>query len=84
LFFDGEADSPAPTIATLDPSIFGPKVQDVMSALNSPAKKINLDKKKDLIFINSSLYKSFTDMPKDVPLSDSRGRPDPFVPYVTP
>ena len=84
LFFDGVEDAPAPTLATVNAGLFGSKVQEVASALTDQKRKIALDKKKDLQFIDSALYKSFVDLPEDVPLSDSRGRPDPFIPYVAP
>lgn len=84
IFFGDNEPLPAPTLSTLDVSIFGAKVKLAASALTGASQKISLDKKKDLIFIESKLYKSFTDMPEDVPLSDSRGRPDPFIPYVAP
>ena len=83
VFFDGPQEETSPTLATLNVSIFGPKIQKAAAALVDPQRKISL-KKKDIAFTESALYQSFTDLPEEVPLSDSRGRPDPFVPYVAP
>jgi hypothetical protein len=84
IFSEGGNTAPEPTLANLNVSIFNQKIQLVAASITGSGQKISLDKKKDLIFTESKLYKSFTDMPEDVPLSDSRGRPDPFIPYVAP
>ena len=83
VFFTGEKPNPNPSLESVNTSLFGPKVQKAASALVDNNKKVLL-KKKNLEFANTALYQSFTDLPVDVPLSDSRGRPDPFVPYVAP
>jgi hypothetical protein len=64
-------------------SIFGPKIQQSAQILTGSSQKVSF-KKKDLAFSETQLYKNFTDLPEVVPLSDSRGRADPFVPYVAP
>ena len=81
LFFGG--DTGVATLESTNVSILGPKSQKAAAALLNATSKISL-KKKDLAFTEGALFKSFTDVPDDVPLSDSRGRPDPFVPYVAP
>jgi hypothetical protein len=83
LFFSGEAVSDTPTISSINTSVFGPKTQKAAAVLVNTTEKIAL-KKKDIAFTESALYKSFTDIPDSVSMSDSRGRPDPFVPYVAP
>lgn len=83
LFFLGPKVEDAPTLATVNIAVLGPKVQKAAQAITGSATRVAL-KKKDIAFIESALYKSFTDIPDGVPLSDSRGRPDPFVPYVAP
>lgn len=69
-----------PVVANIKADMFGAKIGKAANAINSPTAKISL-KKKDYAFVDSPLYQSFTDMPETVPLSESRGRPDPFVPY---
>ena len=83
VFFTGPTPESSASLAGVSVSVFNEKVQKAIVALNDPAQKINL-KKNDLLFTESALYKSFTDLPVEVPLSDSRGRPDPFVPYAAP
>lgn len=75
-------DANAP-LSQVDVAIFGPKVQKAANVLVDPKQKIALTKK-DLAFTDSALFKSFTDLPETVPMSDSRGRADPFAPYVAP
>ena len=82
LFFEGEVIAEA-NINSINVGILGPKAGKAAAVLVNATDKITL-KKKDLAFTESTLYKSFTDTPDDIPLSDSRGRPDPFVPYVAP
>jgi hypothetical protein len=81
IFFTGPKAEAAPSIAAINPAVFGPKIQK--AAVTVQGKKITLSKK-DILFTESPLFKSFTEVPKPVPLSDTRGRPDPFVPYVAP
>lgn len=83
LFFTGEKVEDSPTVQSINIGILGPKTQKAAAVLVNASDKIAL-KKKDIGFIESTLFKSFTDMPDTVPLSDSRGRPDPFIPYVAP
>lgn len=83
LFFSGEAVEVTPTLANVNVGILGPKMQKSAAALINASDKIAL-KKGDIVFTESNLFKSFTEIPSSVPLSESRGRPDPFVPYVAP
>ncbi len=83
LFFVGPAIDSNPSLATITPANFGPKVQKAAATLTDKTQKVMLGRN-DLMFTETALYKSFTDLPLDVPLSDKRGRPDPFVPYVAP
>ena len=81
--FDGSSVAAGTSIESVNGAAFGPKMQKAVNALSGGTGKIAL-KKKDLAFTEKDLFKSFTDIPDSVPLSDSRGRPNPFVPYVTP
>jgi|JI10StandDraft_1071094.scaffolds.fasta_scaffold1058604_2 hypothetical protein len=81
--FDGASAEVGTSIETVKGGAFGPKMQKAVKALSGGSGKISL-KKKDLAFIEKDLFNSFTDIPDSVPLSDSRGRPNPFVPYVAP
>lgn len=81
VFFTGPKPEEVPSVAAINPAVFGPKIQKAATMVQS--KKITLAKK-DILFTESPLFKSFTEVPKPVPLSDTRGRPDPFVPYVAP
>lgn len=83
LFFNGEKVEDVPGLQSINIGAFGPKAQKAAAPLVNAADKIAL-KKKDIGFIDSDLFKSFTDIPESVPLSDSRGRPDPFFPYAAP
>lgn len=83
LFFTGETVDSVPDIRKVSTGALGPRGQKAASALLDSSDKINL-KTKDLIFTQTDLFKSFDGVPGDVPLSDSRGRPDPFNPYVAP
>ncbi len=67
-----------------NPGLFGPRMQQASQILSAAAASKMSFKQKDLLFTQSPLYKSFVDPPEVIPLSDSRGRPDPFVPYVAP
>ena len=85
IFFGGpEPDIiPVPTLANV--SVFGPKMRGAAAALVDPKLKISLDATKDLTFLTSPLYLSFTEKPDFIELSKIRGRENPFVPlYVTP
>lgn len=83
VIFVGTSSEVATSIASVNSGSFGPKIQKAIAALSGGSSKISL-KKKDLAFTETPLFKSFRDPPEDVPLSDSRGRPNPFVPYVAP
>lgn len=75
--------SPVPTLASV--SVFGPRMRSAALALVDPKSKISLDSAKDLIFLTSPLYLSFTENPDVIGLSKIRGRENPFVPlYVAP
>ena len=83
LFFTGPKPNPNPTITSVNINVFGTKVKTAAKALTDNSQKVLL-KEKDLLFMTTTLYKSFSDLPLDVKPSDSRGRPDPFVPYASP
>lgn len=70
-------------VAAVNAGLLGPKLQRAALILNSPKDKLSF-KQKDIAFTESVLYKSFVNFPESVPLSDKRGREDPFVPYATP
>lgn len=82
LFFLGPKPQESVSIDTLNVGILKSKMQKAGSALVGK-NKVSL-RKQDIVFAESALYKSFTDIPEGVPLSDSRGREDPFAPYVAP
>ncbi|MEN9881086.1 MAG: hypothetical protein RLZZ308_269 [Candidatus Parcubacteria bacterium] len=86
VFFTGEQVNTDPGLSSVNIGIFSgnPKIQRSAQAVADPNQKIQLDSNKSLNFINGVLYKSFSDIPLEVPMSDTRGRPNPFVPYVTP
>jgi hypothetical protein len=83
LFFTGETISEVPTLETVNITVLGPKMQKAGAILVNKSDKIML-KEKDIIFTKGDLFKSFTEIPEGIPMSDSRGRADPFVPYVAP
>lgn len=83
LFFVGNDVEAVPTIDTLNVGAFGPKMQSTATALTNKTEKISFTKN-DIAFTESALFKSFTELPQSVPLSEKRGREDPFIPYVAP
>lgn len=83
VFFDGAKPQDVISVQTINVSVFGPRIQAAAIVLTGTSQKLSF-KKSDLSFTETPLYKNFTDLPEVVPLSDSRGRPDPFVPYVAP
>lgn len=83
IFVRGPKPNPTPVISEASVGVYGSKMQKAASALVNPAQKVNLSKK-DLSFTEKDLFNSFTELPIKVPLTDSRGREDPFVPYVAP
>ena len=83
LFFVGNDVETIPTIETLNVGIFKPKMQSAAAALTNKTEKISFTKN-DIAFTESPLFKSFTERPGSIPLSEKRGRPDPFIPYVAP
>ena len=83
IFFNGPVPEAVPTNKTLNVSTFGPKIQKAAAILSNSSQKIGL-KKADYIFTDSDLFKSFQVVPDEIPLTDSRGRANPFVPYVAP
>lgn len=80
LFFDGPVPSPTPSLQSINVGILGPKMQKAAKVLVNASDKIALSKN-DISFTESALFKSFKEIPDNVPMSDSRGRADPFVPY---
>ena len=85
VFFSGPEPDVIPVLTISNAGVFGPKLQKATAAIVDPVSKISLDKDKNLKFVTSALYLSFTDDPEVVPLSKIRGRENPFVPtYVTP
>lgn len=84
IFFTGPEPDPVPVLTAASASILGPKIQRATSVFVDPASKVELNKQKNLQFLTSELFDSFTVTPDDVLLSESRGRADPFVPYVAP
>lgn len=83
VFFEGTQPQEVVSVQTINASVFGPRIQAAAVVLTGTSQKLSF-KKSDFIFTETPLYKNFTDLPEVVPLSDSRGRPDPFVPYVAP
>lgn len=83
LFFIGGSPSDTVSVSSINISLLGPKMQKSASALVNATDKISL-KKSDLGFTESDLFKSFTEIQDGIPLSESRGRPNPFVPYAAP
>lgn len=74
---------PIPTLANV--GVFGPKMRSAASSLVDPKLKISLNKDKDLTFLTSALFFSFTESPDVIELSKIRGRENPFVPlYAAP
>ncbi len=85
IFFTGPEPDQIPVLTIGTASVFGPKLSRATAALVDPGSKVSLDRDKDLKFLSTPLYLSFTVAPEVVGLSDSRGRADPFVPlYVAP
>ncbi len=83
VFFKGPQADATPIISEASVALYGGKLQKAAAALVASDQKIALSKK-DLQFTEKDLYKSFTELPASVSLTESRGRPDPFVPYVAP
>lgn len=83
IFFQGPQPNPVPTLQTINIGVLGPNTQAAAAVFVDKDKKISFSKK-DIGFLDTPLFQSFTDLPEVVPLSESRGRADPFVPYVAP
>ena len=83
LFFKEESSSETLTIDSINVGILGAKMQKAASVLVNKSDRVLL-KKKDISFTEGDLFKSFTEVPEGVPMTDSRGRADPFVPYIAP
>ena len=85
VFFTAPSPERSPTLATVNVDAFAgfTKIQKVAGVVSGSVQKIAI-KKKDYLFTESPIYKSFTDEPVEVWPSEKRGRPDPFVPYATP
>lgn len=81
IFFPEE--SVSTDVTAVNAGLLGPKLQKAALILNDPKEKLSF-KQKDIFFTDGVLYKSFVNFPESVPLSDKRGREDPFVPYATP
>lgn len=82
VFFGGEKPEAPTSVETVNFGLFGPKVQAASKILVG-SSKVSF-KKKDFAFTESSVYKNLTEPAEVIPMSDSRGRPDPFQPYVAP
>lgn len=84
IFFKGPEPEIIPVPSLVNLGIFGPRIRSAAGSFLDPKSKISLDNNKDLKFLTSQLFVSFTEKPDYVDLSKVRGREDPFVPYVTP
>ena len=84
IFLGGPEPEVIPTLSLTTVGVFGPKYQKASAALVDPVSKISLNKDKNLQFLKSPLYESFTEEPNVISLTKIRGRADPFVPYVAP
>ncbi len=84
LFFVGPEPEAVPSVEAINPSSFGDKLQK--AAVAAKNKNIYLSKtgKINISYTDQPLFNSFTEVPDPVPLTDTRGRDDPFVPYVAP
>jgi len=84
VFFTGPKPTEGLEVSSVNKSIFSgnKKLESAAAYVNDPAFK---EISKSFRFTETALYKSFTDIPEDIPMSDKRGRANPFVPsYVTP
>ncbi len=83
LFFTGPTEEVSPSLSTVNVGTFSafPQILKTASAVSGSGQKIAIGKK-SAMFAEKPLFKSFTDDPVDVPLSEKRGRADPFVPYA--
>lgn len=81
IFSSGPQPNLAPVVSTANIGAFGPKMQAAAAAIADPTQKVQLTKK-DLQFVDTDLFKSFTDLPVVVSTTTKRGREDPFLPYV--
>lgn len=81
LFFVGPVPDGVAMNATIDTTIFADNIQKAAAITKN--KNIFLGKT-NITFTDSALFKSFSEVPEPVPLTDTRGRDDPFVPYVAP
>lgn len=79
LFFSNSSYVSGGPVTTSDILVFGPKMRAAV-VVADPQQKLSFSSP----YIDTLLFKSFSDKPEVVPLTDSRGRPDPFVPYVAP
>lgn len=68
-------------VSTVNAGLLGQKLQKAALFLNSKTEKVSFSKT-TLLFSQGALYKSFINVPEAIPLSDKRGREDPFVPYA--
>ena len=82
VFFTGAEVATSPSLDQVSPSLFGPKTSKAAATLVDKTQQIALSDK-DILFTKGSIYLSFTETPESIPLSDSRGRPDPFLPLDT-
>lgn len=75
-------EDPLASSSELDTSSLDPNLVAFINAKN----KINL-KRKDITFLNpgfaADIYSTLIDHTETIPMTDSRGRPDPFIPYAT-
>ncbi len=83
IFFKGPQVDFSPRVSVESVSIFSGELKKAAAVIVSSDAKIALTKK-DLQFTEKDLYKSFIEQPATISLTESRGRADPFVPYVAP
>jgi len=85
VFLNGPTpDSINAKLTTSNMANLGPKYQKAAAILVDSPQKVSLDRKKDLQFLDSKLFQSFTVLPTEVLPTKIRGRENPFAPYVTP
>ena len=84
VFINGPKPNGSSVVSEASLGIYGPKIQKAASSMVDPSQRVALSKK-DLKFMDTDLYKSFTELPVTVLPTKVRGRENPFIPpYVTP
>lgn len=87
VFFTGPVPETSPSLSSVNPGVFSsfPKMNKAAEVVTGAEDKFVFRKKGQPPLVQKKIYQSFTDDPVDVPLSEKRGRADPFVlPYATP